>query len=339
MPPFRHGWSGSTSPDAATPPAPVDSLCTPADSLNPMPRFTNLDGSVNPHGLGTVLKWKLGLHEGPKPAPSGPVPVPVVQNDGRGLRTPSQLSLTWIGHATYLVQLGGRNVLTDPIFGSLPLVRRNVPPGVARADLPRIDVVVVTHNHRDHMDAPSLRALGPEPVYVVPQGLARWFVRAGLPRVVEMAWWEEREIEGVQVTFVPAQHWSRRGLADENATLWGGFVLQREGARVYHSGDTAWFDGFAEIGTRVGPIDAALLPIGAYAPRWFMKTQHMDPHDAVRAFVALGAERFVAMHWGTLRLTDEPLDEPPTVLRTAWDTAALAEARRFVPAIGETLRY
>jgi L-ascorbate metabolism protein UlaG (beta-lactamase superfamily) len=268
------------------------------------------------------------------------VSVPVVANDGRVLKSPDPLALTWIGHATYLVQLCGRNILTDPVFADrLAVVPRNVPPGVAMADLPKIDIVLVTHNHRDHMDGPSLRSLGPEPVYVVPRGLAPWFSRVGLPRVVEMDWWEERDVEGVRVTFVPSQHWSRRGVFDENTSLWGGYVLERGGARVYHSGDTAWFDGFAEIGRRVGSIDAAMLPIGAYEPRWFMKTQHIDPVEAVRAFEALGAQRFVAMHWGTFRLTDEALDEPPQVLRRAWEEAGLPDARRFVPAIGETLRF
>lgn len=304
-----------------------------------MPRFTNVDGSTNPHSLGTVLKWKLGFHDGPKPVRGG-AEVPVVANDGKVLRHPSQLALTWIGHATYLVQLGGRNVLTDPIWvDRLAIVRRNVAPGVAMQDLPKIDIVVVTHNHRDHMDAATLQQIGPEPVYVVPKGLARWFERAGLKRVVEMEWWEEREVEGVHVTFVPSQHWSRRGMFDENDSLWGGYVLEREGARVYHSGDTAWFDGFAEIGQRVGAIDAAMLPIGAYEPRWFMKTQHIDPHEAVRAFVDLGAERFVAMHWGTFQLTDEALDEPPRVLRETWEKRGLPDDRRFVPAIGETLTF
>lgn len=305
-----------------------------------MARFTNLDGSTNPHHIGTILKWKLGLHDGRKATPARPTPVPIVSNDGSGLRAPAQLGLTWIGHATFLVQLSGRNILIDPIYASrLAIVKRNAPPGVAFNDLPAIDVVLVTHNHRDHMDAPTLERLGPEPVYVVPRGLGSWFERAGLRRVVEMSWWEAREIAGVNVTFVPSQHWSRRGLLDENATLWGGFVLERDGARVYHSGDTAWFDGFREIGERVGPIDAAMLPIGAYEPRWFMRSQHIDPIEAVRAFEALGAERFVAMHWGTFRLTDEPLDEPPALLRQTWEERALPDARRFIPAIGETLRF
>jgi L-ascorbate metabolism protein UlaG (beta-lactamase superfamily) len=188
------------------------------------------------------------------------------------------------------------------------------------------------------MDAPTLRRLGGDPVYVVPAGCEGWFRRAGLRRVVPMQWWQQEEIEGVQITFVPAQHWSRRGLLDENESLWGGFVLEREGVRCYHSGDTAWFEGFAEIGRRVGTIHAAMLPIGAYEPRWFMRSQHMNPEDAVQAFVALGAERFVAMHWGTFKLTDEALDEPPQRLRQAWDEAGLELSRQHVPAIGETIR-
>ncbi len=305
-----------------------------------MPRFTNLDGSANTRHFGHVLKWKLGLGGGPRPA-KGPFDVPTITCDEGALASPAELQLTWVGHATYLVQLGGRAILTDPVFAEKlsGVVPRNVAPGVALPQLPKIDVVVVTHNHRDHMDAWSLRALGPEPTYVVPLGLARWFERAGFPRVVEMKWWEQREVEGVDITFVPSQHWSRRGVFDQNETLWGGYVLERGGARVYHSGDTAWFDGFAEIGRRVGSIDAAMLPIGAYAPRWFMEPQHMDPGDAVRAFTALGAERFVAMHWGTFQLTDEALDEPPKVLREVWEGASLPDDRRFVPAIGETLRF
>ncbi len=304
-----------------------------------MAHFTNQDGSRNPHGLGTVLKWKLGLHDGRRIRAAARADVPRVVADVEALRRAQHPSLTWIGHATYLVQLGGRSLLTDPVFSTrLAVLPRNGPPGLLRTELPKIDVVVVTHNHRDHMDAPSLLALGPEPVYVVPLGLAEWFRRAGLPRVVELGWWEQREVEGFAITFVPSQHWSRRGLFDENMTLWGGYVIERDGVRVYHSGDTAWFDGFGEIGRRTGPIDAAMLPIGAYEPRWFMRTQHIDPEEAVRAFVDLGAQRFIAMHWGTFKLTDEDLLEPPQLLREHWERAGLPDSRREIPAFGETIR-
>jgi len=174
-------------------------------------------------------------------------------------------------------------------------------------------------------------------VYVVPRGLGRWFERAGLRRVLEMAWWQREEVAGLGVTFVPAEHWSRRGLNDVNTSWWGGYVLERGGLRVYHSGDTAWFDGFSLIGGKCGDIHAAMLPIGAYAPRWFMQRQHMNPEDAVRAFGALGAARFVAMHWGTFKLTDEPLQEPPQLLRAIWERDAIPQTRLTIPAIGETL--
>jgi L-ascorbate metabolism protein UlaG (beta-lactamase superfamily) len=304
-----------------------------------VPRFKNLDGSINPHGVRTLLRWKLGFHDGPRFPVAGPVSVPVVVNDGAGLRGAKTPALTWIGHATYLVSLGGRSILIDPVFSDrLALLPRNVPPGVARADLPKLDLVCITHNHRDHMDAPSLRLIGDEPVYVVPLGLGPWFRRAGWSRVVELEWWEQREIEGVAVTFVPSQHWSKRGLFDDNDSLWGGYVLEREGVRVYHSGDTAYFDGFARIAERCGPLNAAMLPIGAYEPRWFMHTQHMNPAEAVQAFEDLRADRFFAMHWGTFKLTDEPLDQPPQLLRACWAERNLPEQRCAVPAIGETLR-
>jgi len=302
--------------------------------------YANLDGRTHAASLARVLRWKLGLYG--ERAPSSPmtgVAVPAVHNDGRALRQAARDALTWIGHATYLVQLGGSSALIDPVMSQriAGVIPRNVAPGLAWSALPKIDLVLVTHNHRDHMDAPTLKKLGPDPVFVVPRGLGSWFERAGLRRVLEMDWWQREEVAGIGVTFVPAEHWSRRGLNDVNASWWGGYVLERGGIRVYHSGDTAWFDGFKLIGERCGAIDAAMLPIGAYAPRWFMQRQHMNPEDAVRAFGALGAKRFVAMHWGTFKLTDEPLQEPPQLLRQIWDRDAIPQTRLTIPAIGETL--
>jgi L-ascorbate metabolism protein UlaG (beta-lactamase superfamily) len=303
--------------------------------------FSNLDGTSNTAGLSRILKWQLGFHDEKRPrTPATGIPVPFLSNDGKALRQATRDALTWIGHATFLLQLGGKSALIDPVMSQRlsAVVQRNVAPGLAWAALPKIDVVFITHNHRDHMDLPTLKRLGPDPVYVVPRGLGASFQRAGFRRVVEMDWWQEEEIEGLRVTFVPSQHWSRRGLTDTNATWWGGFVIERGGLRVYHSGDTAWFEGFSLIGERCGEIHASMLPIGAYAPRWFMRTQHMDPGDAVRAFSALGASKFVAMHWGTFKLTDEHLGEPPQLLREVWERAGLPDEQRFIPAIGETLQ-
>jgi L-ascorbate metabolism protein UlaG (beta-lactamase superfamily) len=304
-------------------------------------RYSNIDGRTVGGSLLRVLRWKAGWHDEQRPrTPATGVPVPVRSNDGRGLRRAASDALTWIGHASFLVQLGGASALIDPVMSPAlvgGLIPRNVAPGLSWAALPKIDLVLVTHNHRDHMDAATLRRLGPDPVYAVPQGLGPWFERAGLRRVVEMGWWQRERIAGLDVTFVPAEHWSRRGLLDTNDSWWGGYVIERDGLRVYHSGDTGWFDGFALIREKCGPIDAAMLPVGAYAPRWFMQPQHMDPFDAVRAFAALGARRFVAMHWGTFKLTDEDLAEPPRLLAEAWQRANLPDDRLAVPAIGETL--
>lgn len=305
-------------------------------------KYLNLDGKpLKPH-LGDVLRWQMGLHrERQARSPSTGVDVPTVHNDGRLLRRATRDGLTWIGHASFLVQLGGRSVLIDPVMSATlgGLVPRNVAPGLSWMGLPaRIDMVLITHDHRDHMDTPTLRTLGTEVLFVVPEGLGRWFKRAGLRRVKEMVWWEQAELEGVNVTFVPSQHWSRRALLDANQSWWGGYVLERGGMRVYHSGDTGWFEGFEMIRQRVGgEIQAAMLPIGAYAPRWFMRHQHMDPDEAVRAFQALGARQFVGMHWGTFKLTDEPLTEPPQRLARAWAAQNLPESRCQLPAIGQTL--
>jgi L-ascorbate metabolism protein UlaG (beta-lactamase superfamily) len=304
------------------------------------PRFRNLDGSA-PQPLSAVLKWALVDRVlGRRRKGSVENPAPRVSPDVALLSAPPALGqparLTWIGHASWLVQLDGVSLLIDPLFSETlgPGIRRFVAPGVTAAELPRIDAQLVTHNHRDHLDLPSLRGVG-APV-VAGLGLAPFFARHELP-CTELSWWTETRVGPVTVRFVPSQHWSRRGLNDANETLWGGFVIEGSRARLYHSGDTAYFDGFAEIGRRVGQIDAAMLPIGAYDPAWFMSKQHLNPEEATRAFVDLGAQTFVAMHWGTFQLTDEPLDEPPARLAAEWRRLALDGARCQVPPIGGVL--
>jgi L-ascorbate metabolism protein UlaG (beta-lactamase superfamily) len=303
-------------------------------------RFVNLDGSA-PQPFSAVFKWAVTDRVlGRRRSGSAGEPAPRVPVDLALLKHPPSVGqparLTWIGHASWLVQLDDVSLLIDPIFSESigPGVKRFVPPALSAAELPRIDAQLVSHNHRDHLDLPSLRAVG-SPI-IAGQGLAAFFAKSKLP-CTELEWWGETRVEQVTVRFVPSQHWSRRGLSDENATLWGGFVIEGSTARLYHSGDTAYFDGFAEIGRRSGPIDAAMLPIGAYDPAWFMSKQHMNPEEAVRAFAELGARHFVAMHFGTFKLTDEPLDEPPVRLASEWQRRAFDPAACHVLPIGGRL--
>jgi L-ascorbate metabolism protein UlaG (beta-lactamase superfamily) len=303
-------------------------------------RFVNLDGST-PQGLGAVLKWGIWdrlngqRRESPERAD-----VPTVPADGPLLARPpgkgEPARLTWLGHASFLVQLDGVSLLVDPalkesIFGG---IGRNVPPGLPIDALPPIDSVLVTHAHYDHLDLPTVAEVG-APV-IAGLGLGTLFRGEGL-FATELGWWRTTRVKDVRITFVPAQHWSRRGLFDTNETLWGGFVIEGSTATLYHSGDTAYFQGFREIAARFPRIDAALLPIGAYDPAWFMEKQHMNPEQAIRAFEDLGARTLVAMHWGTFKLSDEPLDEPPRRLEQERDRLRIAPERVRVLAVGETL--
>jgi L-ascorbate metabolism protein UlaG (beta-lactamase superfamily) len=303
-------------------------------------RFVNLDGS-GPRGTGAVLKWMVvDRITGKRRRAPDRAPVPAVSADVARLATPpgpgDGIRLTWLGHASWLVQLDGVSLLVDPVLSEriVPRIRRNVAPGLSFEGLPRIDAALVSHSHYDHLDLPTLERLR-API-VSGLGLAKLFRDKGLA-AAELGWWGSVRLGDVTVTFVPAQHWSRRGLTDTNRTLWGGFVIEGPSGRVYHAGDTGWFDGFAEIGRRFPRIDAALLPIGAYDPEWFMLPAHLNPEQALAAFEALGAKSFFAMHWGTFKLADEPLDEPPLRLEAERARRGLAKERVRVLAVGESV--
>jgi L-ascorbate metabolism protein UlaG (beta-lactamase superfamily) len=195
--------------------------------------------------------------------------------------------------------------------------------------MPEVAALLVTHNHYDHLDAQVYREIRDRAVVVVPYGMGSWMRRRGCAHVIELQWWQHADVGGLRATLVPACHWSRRGIFDTNRALWGGYVVEGGGRSIYHSGDSAWFDGFAEIGRRFPELDVAMLPIGGYEPAWFMEHYHLNPEQAGRAFVELGAHRLVPMHWGTFQLTDEPLCEPVERVQSWWLREGPANSSRL----------
>jgi L-ascorbate metabolism protein UlaG (beta-lactamase superfamily) len=232
----------------------------------------------------------------------------------------------WLGHACVLLRLGDLHVLTDPALSprASPLSfagpKRRTPPAADVDALPRVDVVLISHNHYDHLDRRSVRRLArrfPQARFLGPLGLARWLRRHGVRHAEELDWWQETAVGDAIFTCVPARHWSARTPWDRNRSLWSGWVARKGGFRFYFAGDTGYSERLAEIGARLGPIDLAALPIGAYAPRWFMHGHHVDPAQAVRLHRELGCRRSLAIHWGAFDLADDPLDEPPALLAEA----------------------
>ena len=294
-------------------------------------------------------QWER-LRDGvPKPPPGGWT-LPAIKTDPALLRAPeNNPSVTWIGHATVLVRLAGRTMLFDPIFSEraspLPTIgpRRVVPLPIDIDDLPKVDVVMISHNHYDHLDEATVRRLAAmpqgSPRFLVPLGLKAWFAELGVTRVDEYDWWQGTTEGPLAITFVPVQHWSRRRLDDTNQTLWGGWVVEGEGVKLVHTGDTGYSKDFRDIGERLGPFDMAFIPIGAYAPRWFMQIMHLDVPEAVQVREDLRATRAIGIHWGTFEsLADEPLDEPPALLAKQRDARGLTREQFDVMQIGEVRR-
>ena len=332
--------------------------------------FRNIHAANVSRGLGDLVRWRWDAWRNDlPPPPMAPTPVqapdlallqsyaPAWEQKAHNGVAPAPM-VTWIGHATALVQAGGLQVLTDPVFSeraspvSWAGPKRTPPPGVAVDDLPPIDVVVISHNHYDHLDKQSLvqlsersQRLGHATAFLVPLGLKSLLAGWGIVGVQELDWWQSARVGDTDFFLTPVQHWSARGIFDRNHTLWGGWSVFGPDLHWYFAGDTGYSPDFAQTrqhfaarqtAAQGGGFDLALIPVGAYEPRWFLQPQHVNPLEAVRIHQDLGAKRSMGVHWGTFALTDEPLDQPPRDLQAARDVAGLAPAAFFVLAVGET---
>lgn len=308
-------------------------------------RFRNME-RIPSHGLRDFLRWQLDSDAGFPPGKR----FPLLHPDAHLLSSPgSSVQVTWIGHSSFLVQANGINVLTDPVFSerASPVQfagpRRFTPSALQVADLPEVHVVLISHNHYDHLDEATVRQLNQRfegrCQFAVPTGLSDWFRKRGIHNLVELGWWQSRVLgENVELFSVPAQHFSGRTAWDRNASLWCGWIMDIAGYRLYFAGDTGYGETlFPLIGELFSPVDLALLPIGAYDPRWFMSPVHVAPEEAVQIHVDIGARQSIAMHWGTFVLTDEPMDEPPRRLRQVLEQRGLPLQQFRAMQHGETL--
>jgi L-ascorbate metabolism protein UlaG (beta-lactamase superfamily) len=298
----------------------------------------------NPNGANGQPFWKV-----PRllltPRTPWPAEVPVEPRRPPSLG-PDEVIVTFVGHATFLIQTGAPSILIDPVYNrraspvSFAGPRRVRAPGVRFDDLPTISLVLLSHNHYDHCDLGTLQLLDQRfhaPV-VTPLGNGRLLRSAGIGRIEEIDWWGTASTAPLPITLTPAQHFSARNMFDRNRALWGGFLIEISDRRILFAGDTGYGPHFPEIAARLSPIDLALLPIGAYEPRWFMKDIHMNPAEAVQAHLDVGARRSIAMHFGTFQLTPEGIDDPPRELANALRGRAVPADRFRTLEVGESLR-
>jgi len=273
------------------------------------------------------------------------VKLPMAEVNADVLRTNRSLAtVTWVGHSTLLIQLDGVNILTDPQWSSRasPVTfagpKRVTPPGLSFEQLPAIDLVLISHDHYDHLDVATVKRLAEthRPLFLVPLGLKAWFADQGILDVEELDWWETRVFNGLVVTCLPAQHFSGRTLWDRNQRLWSAWAVTGREKRLFFAGDTGYYGVFKDIGNRLGPFDLAAIPIGAYLPASIMRMTHTTPEEALQMFADVQGDRFLAIHWGTFDLTEEPLDEPPQRLAAEVQRLHLDANRIWVFKHGET---
>jgi L-ascorbate metabolism protein UlaG (beta-lactamase superfamily) len=311
-----------------------------------LPKSDHFDGRrfVNPSGVAdqplSAVPRMLLTRRAPWPAHVNDTPT-----RPPGLKDASAV-VTFIGHATFLIQTATGNILTDPMYstraGPFNVLgpRRVREPAVRFGDLPPVSTVLLSHNHYDHCDLQTLRMLAQrfDPLVLTPLGNGPLVRSAGIQRVEELDWWQESKSAGMPITLTPAQHFSARTPLDRNRALWGGFIVEAESARIFFAGDSAYRPFFRDIRERLGPIDLALLPIGAYEPRWFMQAVHMNPAEAVQAHLDLEASESVGMHFGTFQMTAEGIDDPLRALEEARRARNVPASRFRTLRFGESMR-
>lgn len=295
-------------------------------------------------GFGDLMRWMYERARGNRPPLPDHYDLPVVPDAEAKYSAMKGNKVCWVGHPTLLLELGGSTILTDPIWSSraspVPFAgsKREVPPAFAFDKLPEADLVLLSHDHYDHMDKPTIKRLGSRPHYVVPLKVGQRLKSWGISGFTELDWWEETEVAGLKITCIPAQHFSGRTMGDRFSTLWCGYVVETNGYRFLFAGDSGYFPGFQEMSQKLEPVNMAAIPIGAYLPRWFMQPVHMDPKEAIQALIDLQAKQMLAIHWGTFPLTDEPLDDPPRMLQKAVEAANIQQERVWAMKHGETRR-
>jgi L-ascorbate metabolism protein UlaG (beta-lactamase superfamily) len=303
-------------------------------------KYENMDNVSNIKTMGDMLRWTKERRSKKKDLT---IQIPCVEETEIKAITENktQGSITWIGHSTFLIQMDGLNLLTDPVYASrMGIQKRLTAPGIPLNELPEIDIVCISHGHYDHLDFPTIKKLKGNPAFYVPEGLGPVFKRKGFSNVIEASWWDSFTEKELSISFVPAQHWTRRSLFDTNSSHWGGWVIEdaRRNESVYFVGDTGYFRGFRDISEKYKPA-YILMPIGAYEPEWFMKVSHINPEDAIKAFLELKGDFFVPMHYGAYRLADDTGPEALDSLMKEWKRRELPDEQLKVLKIGETLWF